>query len=141
MEDYFGIRTKSIFGLLSQARSCLQLIHKAHRCSKASSDIDFSPFSKLPISDQSMAFQTIKIATKRRTDSPEARRQQRERRRVTLFKKACEYSLDCDADVYIAIRIRKDDQIFTFNSDSTGEWPLSEVQIVRYSLSGSLFTI
>jgi SRF-type transcription factor (DNA-binding and dimerisation domain) len=83
-----------------------------------------------------MAFQTKKLATKRRTDSPEARRQQRERRRVTLFKKACEYSLDCDADVYIAIRIHKDDQIFTFNSDSTGEWPLPEAEIVRHSLLG-----
>ena len=85
-----------------------------------------------------MPSQTTKIVRKRRLDTPRAKRQQRDRRRDTLFKKCCEYSLECHADVYISIRIRKDGRIFTFNSDSGGEWPISEAQMVRCDLK-SLF--
>lgn len=86
-----------------------------------------------------MPSQSTKIVRKRRLDTPRAKRQQRDRRRDTLFKKCCEYSLECCADVYISIRIRKDGRIFTFNSDSEGKWPISEAQMVRCDPQSSLF--
>ena len=39
----------------------------------------------------------------------------------SLIKGAYEYSLECDADVYMSIRIHKNGRVFTCNSDSTGE--------------------
>ena len=77
-----------------------------------------------------MTFQPIKLVTRRRLDTKRAKRQQQIRRKDNLFKKALEYSLECDAYVYLAIKIKKNGQIFTFNSDSTGEWPLPEAQMV-----------
>jgi hypothetical protein len=82
-----------------------------------------------------MGLQTIKIVRKRRLDSQKAKRQQQGRRRKILFKKTYEYSLECDADVYISIRIKKNGRVFTFNSDSGRDWPLSEAQMVYYLLS------
>lgn len=52
-----------------------------------------------------------------------------QRRKETLFKKAFEYSTQCDADVQLVIRIRKTGQIFTLTSKSEG-WPLSANQLV-----------
>ena len=68
---------------------------------------------------------------KRQLDTKRAKRQQRDRRKENLFKKAYEYSLECDADVYVSIRIKKQGRVFTFNSDSTRQWPLSEAQMVK----------
>jgi hypothetical protein len=76
-----------------------------------------------------MGLQTIKIVRKRRLDSQKAKRQQQGRRRKILFKKAYEYSLECDADVYISIRIKKNGRVFTFNSDSGRDWPLRTLRI------------
>jgi hypothetical protein len=53
----------------------------------------------------------------------------------SLIKNACAYGLECDAHVYLAIKIKKNGRIFTFNSDSAGGWPLSEAQIVCYPFS------
>jgi hypothetical protein len=75
------------------------------------------------------------VVRKRRLDTKQAKRQQQGRRRDNLLKKAYEYSLECDADVYLAIKIKKKGRIFIFNSDSTGEWPLPEAQMVRHPLS------
>src|SRR5947209_2868064 len=82
-----------------------------------------------------MTFQPIKVVRRRRLDTKRAKRQQQTRRKDSLFKKAREYSLECDAYVYLTIKIKKNGRIFTFNSDSTGEWPLSETQMVRHPLS------
>jgi hypothetical protein len=68
-------------------------------------------------------------------DTKRAIRQQQTRRKGNLFKKALEYSVECDSYVYLAIKIKKNGQIFTFNSDSTGEWPLPEAQMVRQPYS------
>ena len=70
-----------------------------------------------------------------RLDTKRAKRQQQTRRKDNLFKKAREYSLECGAHVYLAIKIKKNGRIFTFNSDSTGEWPLPESQMARHPLS------
>ena len=78
-----------------------------------------------------MTFQPIKVVRRQRLDTKRAKRQQQTRRKDNLFKKAREYSLECGAHVYLAIKIKKNGRIFTFNSDSTGEWPLPEAQMVR----------
>jgi hypothetical protein len=82
-----------------------------------------------------MTFQPIKVVKRRRLDTKKAKRQQQTRRKDNLFKKAREYCLECGAYIYLAIKIKKNGQIFTFNSDSTREWPLSEAQMVRHPLS------
>jgi len=69
-----------------------------------------------------MGLQTKMVVRKRRVNTPKAKRQQ-DRRKESLMKRAYEYSLECDADVYMSIRIRKNGRVFTFTSDSTGEWP------------------
>jgi hypothetical protein len=101
--------------------------------------LSFGELLSLPY--HSMGFQTTKIVRKRRLDSYKAKRHQQDRRKESLIKKAYEYSLKCNADVYISIRIKRNGQIFTFNSDLTQEWPISEAQIVRYSLSRSSILI
>ena len=88
-----------------------------------------------------MTFQPIKVVRRRRLDTKRAKRQQQTRRKDNLFKKALEYSLECGAHVYLAIKIKKNGRIFTFNSDSTGEWPLPEAQMVRHPLSEKVFGI
>jgi hypothetical protein len=52
-----------------------------------------------------------------------------QRRKETLFKKAFEYSIQCDADIQLVVRIRKSGQVFTMTSNSEG-WPLSAKQLV-----------
>lgn len=84
----------------------------------------------LPLRHRSMALQTENQMRKRQSDSQRAIRQQRDRRKESLFKKAYEYSLECDADVYVGIRIKKNGQIFAFNSGLTRQWPLSKAQMV-----------
>uniref|UniRef100_A0A093XCA2 MADS-box protein SVP n=1 Tax=Talaromyces marneffei PM1 TaxID=1077442 RepID=A0A093XCA2_TALMA len=59
---------------------------------------------------------------KRQLDTPRARSQQRGRLRKTLFKKGYIYSVECDADVYMVIRLRGTGRIFTFQSDSTEDF-------------------
>ena len=70
------------------------------------------------------------VIKKRRSDTPKAKNQQRCRRRTGLFKKAYEYGVECDADVCVVLRIRKNGQIFTFNSDSSGHWPPPQQELV-----------
>jgi hypothetical protein len=86
-----------------------------------------------------MTFQPIQVGRRRRLDTKRAKRQQQNRRKDNLFQKALEYSLECGAYVYLAIKIKKNGQIFTFNSGSTGGWPLPEAQMVRHPLSERSF--
>ncbi|KAE8412642.1 hypothetical protein BDV36DRAFT_270896 [Aspergillus pseudocaelatus] len=65
---------------------------------------------------------------RRRADSAKSKCQQRNRRMTTLFRKAFEYCLECEADVSIMLRVRHTGQIVYFNSDGDG-WPLSQVQL------------
>jgi SRF-type transcription factor (DNA-binding and dimerisation domain) len=82
-----------------------------------------------------MKLQGIKTTMKRRSESPRAKRQQQGRRRESLFKKACEYSAECDAEVYLCVKIKGNGQIFSFNSENSREWLLSDEQMVGHSLS------
>jgi hypothetical protein len=55
---------------------------------------------------------------KRQSESARAKVQQRIRRRKGLFKKAAEFSLECDSDVIVAIRIQQSGQLYIFESSS-----------------------
>ena len=78
------------------------------------------------------------VVRKQQPESEKARRQQCYRRKDSLFKKAYEYSLDCDADVYVCIRIRKNGRVFTLNSDCGEAWPMSDQKLVNYEEIRSL---
>ncbi|KAL4811701.1 hypothetical protein BDW67DRAFT_179376 [Aspergillus spinulosporus] len=53
----------------------------------------------------------------RMSNTPKARGQQHRRRGDTLFRKAFEFSQECDADVMLVVRLRKNGQICIFNSN------------------------
>ncbi|KAL4931873.1 uncharacterized protein BDV17DRAFT_301493 [Aspergillus undulatus] len=55
---------------------------------------------------------------KRHSESARAKAQQRLRRRKSLFKKAAEFSLECESDVIVAVRIQKSGQIYMFESSA-----------------------
>lgn len=75
---------------------------------------------------------------KRRISDKRRANQQRYRRRNCLLKKANDYGVDCDADVYLVLRIRKNGQIFTFNTDSSGQWLPSLQELVSSILIDNL---
>ena len=84
----------------------------------------------------SMKLRTIETAIKRRSESPRAKRQQQDRRKDSLLKKAYEYSIGCDAQVYLGIRIKRNGQVFVFNSENTQEWLPLDGQMVYNSHLG-----
>lgn len=53
----------------------------------------------------------------RQSGSPKAKNQQKRKRKQGLFTKAYEYSMYCDADVYVVLRSRGNGHIFSFTSD------------------------
>ncbi|KAL2835842.1 hypothetical protein BJX68DRAFT_251243 [Aspergillus pseudodeflectus] len=59
---------------------------------------------------------------KRRSETAKAASQQKNRRKNTIFKRAAEYSLECKADILVAIRIRKTGEIYIFDSSTEGRW-------------------
>jgi hypothetical protein len=59
---------------------------------------------------------------KRHSDSARAKAQQRHRRKRNLLKKAAEFSLECESDVFLAVRIQKTGQIYVFDSSSDIQW-------------------
>ncbi|KAJ6119113.1 hypothetical protein N7471_013064, partial [Penicillium samsonianum] len=55
---------------------------------------------------------------KRQSESARAKAQQRLRQRKCLFKKAVEFSLECESDVIVAIRVQQSGQLYIFESSS-----------------------
>lgn len=72
----------------------------------------------------------LPLVKKRQSESLKAKSQQRRRRRHTLFTKAKGYGLERNAHVSITLQTRDDGQIFIFNTDSSGYWPLSRQAMV-----------
>lgn len=72
------------------------------------------------------------LQPKPKANLPDAINQKARRRRNTLFKKASEYSLECNADIHLVLRMKKSG-IFILTSNSNG-WPLSDGQLVSFSL-------
>ena len=66
------------------------------------------------------------------SNTPKAKNQQRCRHCTGLFKKAYEYGVECDADVCVVLQIRKNGQIYTYNSDCSGHWPPPQQELVSY---------
>jgi hypothetical protein len=67
---------------------------------------------------------------KLKTKPADAVNQKARRRRKSLFKKASEYSSECDADIHLVLRMKKSGKIFVLASN-TKDWPLSQHQLVR----------
>jgi hypothetical protein len=64
------------------------------------------------------------VQLKPKTSLADVVNQKARRRRNTLFKKASEYSSECDADIYLILRIKKSRKIFILTS-TLNDWPLS----------------
>ncbi|KAB8070338.1 hypothetical protein BDV29DRAFT_181055 [Aspergillus leporis] len=64
---------------------------------------------------------------KRKLSTPRAIGQQRSRRRDSMFRKAFEYCCECDADIFLMIRLKHNGQTFIFNSDSN--WPVVQEDV------------
>ncbi|KAL4801666.1 hypothetical protein BDV18DRAFT_148502 [Aspergillus unguis] len=60
--------------------------------------------------------------TKRRLETAQAKSQQLYKRRKGIFKKAAEFSLECESDILVAVRIRKTGQIYIFDSSARADW-------------------
>lgn len=78
--------------------------------------LDFSP------QNDKTGFMVAKTRTLRgrQSNSPRAIRDQRSRRKMNLFLKAFEYCQQCDADVFMMVRLKHNGQSFIFNSDGRG---------------------
>ncbi|CAG7977552.1 unnamed protein product [Penicillium salamii] len=72
-----------------------------------------------------------KIIRARHSNSLKLVRQKQARRRNSLLRKSFEYCRDCDADVFMMIRLKRNGQILFFNSNA--QWPLSREQLVSVS--------
>jgi hypothetical protein len=56
--------------------------------------------------------------------------QKRARRKISLMKKASEYSKMCGADVCLGIRIRDTGRVYMFSADASGFWGFVGSQLV-----------
>lgn len=70
------------------------------------------------------------LKKQRRSESTKAKTQQRNRLKKSLFRKAAKYSIECESDVFVMIRIRKNGQRFTFDSSASGHWLPSMPELV-----------
>lgn len=63
-----------------------------------------------------------------------SKRQKQGRRKLSLMKKAAEYSKMCDADVCVGIRLRETGQVFILSADASGFWAFLGSQLVCFQL-------
>lgn len=73
---------------------------------------------------------------RRQSESARTKAQQRSRRKRSLFKKAKEFVLECESDVFVAVRLRESGQMYIF--DSSTEWSKCLAQLVQYSATASM---
>jgi hypothetical protein len=66
--------------------------------------------------------------TRTRPSAPRPETQKKNRRKNALFRKAAEYSLMCNAYVFVFLRIETTGQTYVFNSDPS-RWPPSKEQL------------
>lgn len=72
---------------------------------------------------------------KRQSETARAKVQQRNRRKRSLFKKAKEYVLECDSDVFVAVRVRKNGQMYIFDSSTQNQWLKDLSNLVQYYMA------
>lgn len=59
---------------------------------------------------------------RRRLDTAHAKSKQLYKRKKGLFKKAAEFSLECESDILVALRIPRTGQIYIFDSSARTNW-------------------
>ncbi|KAE8311022.1 hypothetical protein BDV41DRAFT_543363 [Aspergillus transmontanensis] len=72
------------------------------------------------------------LKKQRRSESTKAKTQQRNRLKKSLFRNAAKYSIECESDVFVMIRIRKNGQRFTFDSSASDHWLPSMPELDEY---------
>jgi hypothetical protein len=70
--------------------------------------------------------------TKRQSESARAKNQQRNRRKRSLFKKAKEFVRECESDVFLVVRVRKNGQMYIFDSSTRNQWLKDLSNLVPY---------
>lgn len=69
---------------------------------------------------------------KRRSESARAKNQQRNRRKRSLFKKAKEFVHECESDVFLVVRVRKNGQMYIFDLSTRDQWIKDLSNLVQY---------
>ncbi|GKZ98546.1 hypothetical protein AnigIFM59636_003536 [Aspergillus niger] len=59
---------------------------------------------------------------RRRSESSKAKTQQRSKLKKTLIRKAARYSIECDSDVFVMIRVKGSGRRYIFNSSPSENW-------------------
>jgi hypothetical protein len=80
-----------------------------------------------------------KVIRRRTSNKSKAKSQQHRRRGDTLFRKAFEFSQECEADVMLVFRLRKNGQVYIFNSND--RWFPSRDDLVGGVLSLELLRL
>ncbi|KAL4891324.1 hypothetical protein BDV59DRAFT_209012 [Aspergillus ambiguus] len=75
---------------------------------------------------------TLLFKKRRQSESAKAKTQQRSKLKKTLLRKAAQYSLECESDVFVMIRIRKSGQRYIFNSSPSEQWLPSMPELNDY---------
>ncbi|RAL04896.1 uncharacterized protein BO80DRAFT_316201, partial [Aspergillus ibericus CBS 121593] len=74
--------------------------------------------------------QKVQLQKRHRSESTQAKTQQKNRLKKSIFRKAAQYSLECESDVFIMIRTRRNGQRFVFNSSVLERWLPSMPELV-----------
>lgn len=67
---------------------------------------------------------------RRRSESAKAKTQQRSKLKKTLIRKAAQYSIECESDVFVMIRVKRSGQRYIFNSSPSENWLPSMPELV-----------
>ncbi|OJZ88797.1 hypothetical protein ASPFODRAFT_44524 [Aspergillus luchuensis CBS 106.47] len=59
---------------------------------------------------------------RRRSESAKAKTQQRSKLKKTLLSKAAQYSIECESDVFVMIRVKRTGQRYIFDSSPSEKW-------------------
>jgi hypothetical protein len=91
--------------------------------------LDFIPLLLVRSRSEPAKNINMDVQPKLRTNPADAVNQKARRRRKSLFRKASQYSSECDADIHLVLRMKKSGKIFVLASN-TKDWPLSQHQLV-----------
>ncbi|CAG8654410.1 unnamed protein product [Penicillium nalgiovense] len=90
--------------------------------------LDFIPLLLVRSQSEPAKNLNMDVQPKLKTNPADAVNQKARRRRKSLFKKASQYSSECDADIHLVLRMKKSGKIFVLASN-TKDWPLSQHQL------------
>lgn len=75
---------------------------------------------------------------RRRSESSKAKTQQRSKLKKTLIRKAAQYSIECDSDVFVMIRVKGSGRRYIFNSSPSENWLPSMPELVSRGLCDTI---